>query len=194
MLPEKFSVVLLAPLLRHLGANQKTVSLRKDETIFSHGARSNSMFYIEKGIVKLTVTSPKGKEAFIGLLGEGHLFGESCLLSGMRIRIHTATAMTELQLLKLDGSAIRRVLHTNAELAYAFILYLLSRSAAIETDLASNLLDSTEQRLKRVLSYLRLLGQPENAGNLHNFTQQELGSIIGASRQRVNILMKRLRQ
>ena len=47
--------------------------------IFSQGQEANSLLYIQKGKVKVTVLSKGGKEAVIAILGEGDFFGEGCL-------------------------------------------------------------------------------------------------------------------
>ena len=192
MLPRKFSMMLLGPLLRGSGADQRRTFFRKNDVIFSHGDRSVSMFYIERGSVKLTVTSPEGKEAFIGFFDTGQFFGESCLSAEMHTRVHTATALTDVHLLKLEGSAVKHLLRTNPELAYAFISYLLGRNAEIQYAMANNLLYSSEERLKRVLFSLASLGQTDKSARVLKLKQQDLASIIGVSRQRINVLLKRI--
>jgi CRP/FNR family transcriptional regulator, cyclic AMP receptor protein len=143
MLPNIEFSILLRPLLH----DQKAVSFRKHEVIFSHGAPSDSMFY--RGSVKLTVRSANGKEALIGFFNKGTFFGESCLAPDSPTRFHTATALTNMQPVKLDGNEIKTILRTNAQLAYAFVTYLLRRNAQIQRDLANNLIDSSEDRLGR---------------------------------------------
>jgi CRP-like cAMP-binding protein len=66
---------------------------RKKSTVFSQGSPANSVFYIEKGKVKLTVISTRGKEAVVAILGSGDFFGEGCL-AGQPLRMATATAIT----------------------------------------------------------------------------------------------------
>jgi CRP/FNR family transcriptional regulator, cyclic AMP receptor protein len=74
--------------------------------------------YIEKGTVKLSVTTASGKEAFLALLGGGDFFGESCLASRYRTRFHTATAVTDMRVMKIDRLSMIRVLRVNSEFAY----------------------------------------------------------------------------
>ena len=174
----------------NLASHQKPVFFRKNQIIFLHGDSSDSIFYIENGAVKLTVASSTGKEAFIGLLDGGEFFGESCLASAHQLRFHTATAVTDLRLLKIDRISMLRILRTNPDFASAFTSYLTQRNDQIQQDLADSLLSSTEERLAQVLSHLKSLG----AGHLAPvFTQQDLANMVGASRQRVNVLMQRLR-
>jgi CRP/FNR family transcriptional regulator, cyclic AMP receptor protein len=64
---------------------------RKGQVIFSQGEGSQSVFYLQQGGVKLTVTSSAGKEAVTALLYEGDFFGEGCI-AGQPLRVATATA------------------------------------------------------------------------------------------------------
>lgn len=142
--------------------------------------------------MKLTVASSNGREAFIGLLDRGEFFGESCLAASANpVRFHTATAVTDLRLLKIDRSSVLHILRTNPDFASAFTGYLVQRNDQIQQDLADSLLSSNEERLAQVLSHLKSLA----AGHLAPvFTQQDLANMVGASRQRVNVLMQRLRR
>jgi len=73
----------------------KTISEHpKDHVVFSQGDVADAVFYIQKGEVKLTVTSEQGKEAVVGILRSGHFFGEGCL-NGHPLRITTATTIAE---------------------------------------------------------------------------------------------------
>jgi len=56
------------PLLSSLGSDVKIAYFRRNQTIFSKGDPSDSIFYIQKGSVKLTVTSRQGKEAVLAVL------------------------------------------------------------------------------------------------------------------------------
>jgi CRP/FNR family cyclic AMP-dependent transcriptional regulator len=61
---------------------------RQDSVIFSQADPANAIFYIQKGKVKLTVVSRRGKEAVIAILGAGDFFGEGCL-TGQPLRMAT---------------------------------------------------------------------------------------------------------
>src|SRR5436853_5598086 len=67
---------------------------QKSEVIFSQGGVANSVFYIKKGKVKVTVVSKQGKEAIVAILGADEFVGEGCLI-GQPKRLATASAMTE---------------------------------------------------------------------------------------------------
>ena len=191
MLPSAFNFI---SLVGRIGYEPKAVLLRKKQVIFSHGDRSDSIFYIEKGTVKLTITSLNGKEALIRLLDEGEFFGESCLAPEEPTRFHTATAMTDMQVLKVSRAVMIRILRTDAEFAYGFITALLERNRIIQEHLVSGLLSSGTERLAQVLSSLNRLGQSDDREPLPHLSQQDLANMVGITRQRANVLIKRLRE
>ena len=58
-----------------------TVSdLRREEVVFQQSAKADAVFYIQKGKIKIVVTSKQGKEAVVGILEPGEFFGEGCLI------------------------------------------------------------------------------------------------------------------
>ena len=79
--------------LRSAGAGKTIVAYQPTEVIFSQGDPSDSVMYIQKGAVKLSVLSHGGKEAVVAVLGPGDFFGERAL-AGHPIRLEAAIAMT----------------------------------------------------------------------------------------------------
>ena len=65
-----------------------------DRNVFRQGQPADSLFYVRRGKVKLTVISQQGKEAIVAILGPGEFFGEGCL-AGQPLRMSTAVAMTD---------------------------------------------------------------------------------------------------
>jgi CRP-like cAMP-binding protein len=182
----------LGALFARLGQAKR---FRRHQTIFAQGDGGDSLFYIQSGVVRLaSVPQPgkgKGKEAVIGILARGECFGEGCLSAQHSVRTHTAVALSDLRLLQVGRDSLLDAIHAKPDVGYAFIAYLLARSAQIQADLANNLLDMSERRLARVL-----LSPPENdgTGRVSKISQQTLAEMIGVSRQRVNFLMKRFRR
>lgn len=189
MLRPRFDI---APLLSSMGHRDKPLFFRKKQIIFSQGDRSEAIFYVEKGAVKLTVLAANGKEAFVGLLDGGDFFGESCISFGQPVRVHTATAVTDMQVVKIARAPMIGTLRTKPEFAYGFILYLLERNDRLLQELASTRLNSTEERVVQALSFVERLGR--NGRVVPSLTQQDLANIVGITRQRVNVVLQRLRK
>src|SRR5213594_2884168 len=93
-----------------------TTEHRKKQVIFSQGSRADSVFYLEKGKVKLTVLSARGKEAVVAILGNGDFFGEGSL-AGQPLRMATATTMTECSILRVQRETMVRMLHNEPALS-----------------------------------------------------------------------------
>jgi hypothetical protein len=71
----------------------KTVSkYRKNQIVFSQGDAADTIYYLQKGKIKVVVVSEQGKEAVVGLIEAGQFFGEGCM-NGHRLRIATTMAM-----------------------------------------------------------------------------------------------------
>jgi len=163
-------------------------------TIFSQGDPSTHVMYIQHGGVRLSVVSPMGKEAVVGILGPGDFFGEGCL-SGQPLRMATATAMTECSITRLErATAVERI---QEEPAFAKVLraYMLTRNIRIEEDLADQLFNSSEKRLARALLMLANFGKegkPEAV--IPKVSQEVLAEMIGTTRSRVSFFMNKFRR
>jgi CRP-like cAMP-binding protein len=174
--------------------DKKITQFRRKQNIFSQGDRSEALFYIEKGTVKLTVLSKEGKEAIISVLDGGSFFGESCIVSGDVVRFQSAIALTNVQLVKIDASLVRQMIAVGGNVALSFVVYLVSQHLRIQSDLANRLVDSSEESLARVVSSLvQFTDKPGRASPL-KISQQTLAEMVGISRQHVNALLKRLKK
>jgi CRP/FNR family transcriptional regulator, cyclic AMP receptor protein len=176
------------------GAGKTVATYAANQTVFSQGDPADSVFHIEKGKVKLTVVSPRGKEATIAILGAGDFFGEGCLL-GRPLRTTTAAAMSAASVMRLEKSGMRRVMEEEQAFATMFLQYLLNRNLRIEEDLVDHLFNSCERRLARVLLLLADFShESEWAPVVPKINQETLASIVGTTRSRVSFFMNRFRK
>jgi CRP-like cAMP-binding protein len=166
----------------------------KKQKVFSQGDAADSVFYIQKGKVKITVVSEHGKEAVVAILGSDEFCGEGCL-SGQPKRIATATALTECQIMRIEKEAIIRVLHDEPRFSELFLAHLLARTIRIEEDLVDQLFNSSEKRLARALLLLANFGKegrPEPI--IAKVSQETLAEMIGTTRSRVSLFMNKFRK
>ena len=162
------------------------------ETIFSEGDPAETLMYIRRGRVKLSVASRTGKEAILAILGPGEFLGETCLGS-QSTRIRTATAITSTALQVIERNEMLRAFHADRKLSHAFLSYLLTRNIRIEENLVDQVSRGCERRLARTLL---LLAGDENHHKEHGFagiSQQILARMIGTTRSRVNFFMNKFR-
>ena len=180
--------------LATIGEGRRLVAIAKKRTIFAQGDEADSVFYIQKGKVRLTVVSKTGKEATIAILGEGEFFGEGSLAGQLR-RMGTAMAMTACELSRVDKKAMMEALHREHTFSDMFVGYLLARNIRYEEDLVDQLFNSSEKRLARVLLLLARFGKegtPEAV--VPKISQETLAEMIGTTRSRVSFFMNRFRK
>ena len=180
--------------LAKVGEGRSIDTYRKDQIVFSQGDPADAVFYVERGEVKVTVVSEQGKEAVVAMLGTNDFFGEGCL-AGQAQRIATAAAMTESVILRLEKTAIIRVIHQEPAFSEMFIAHLLGRTIRVEADLVDQLFNSSEKRLARVLLLLANFGKegkPEPI--IAKISQETLAEMIGTTRSRVSHFMNKFRK
>jgi CRP/FNR family cyclic AMP-dependent transcriptional regulator len=181
--------------LARAGFGKKILNLKKKETAFAQGDASDAIFYVQKGRLRVTVTSANGKEATITLVGEGEFLGEDSMISAHPLRLSTATAMTECTLLRISKVEMVRVLHKEHELSEMFTSFLLARNARIQADLVDQLFNSSEKRLARILLLLAQFGKESKPDTVvPNISQEMLAEMIGTTRSRVSFFMNRFRK
>jgi CRP/FNR family cyclic AMP-dependent transcriptional regulator len=180
--------------LATIGEGRRVVAFCKKDIIFAQGDKADSVFYVQEGKIRLTVVSKIGKEATLGILGEGQFFGEGSL-AGQALRMGSATAMTECEVLRIDKKAMTLALHREHKFSDLFVSYLLARNVRYEEDLVDQLFNSSEKRLARLLLLLAHFGKegvPETV--IPKISQDTLAEMIGTTRSRVSFFMNRFRK
>lgn len=183
-----------ATFLATIGEGRKSLTVPGKQGIFAQGAAADAVFYIQKGKVKLSVVSKVGKEATIGIVGQGNFFGEGSL-AGQSLRMGSAAAMTDCHLLRIEKKAMMEALHREHSLSDMFVAYLLARNIRYEEDLVDQLFNSSEKRLARVLLMLAHFGKegvPETV--VPKISQETLAEMVGTTRSRVSFFMNRFRK
>jgi CRP/FNR family cyclic AMP-dependent transcriptional regulator len=180
--------------LAKVGGGRTISKYRKNQKLFSQGDLADSVFYVQKGRIKISILSEHGKEAVVALLGKDEFSGEGCL-TGQKLRIATATAMTDCEVMRLDKEAIIQVLHDEPAFSELFVSHLLMRNIRIEEDLVDQLFNSSEKRLARALLLLANFGKegrPEPI--IAKVSQETLADMIGTTRSRVSFFMNKFRK
>jgi CRP/FNR family cyclic AMP-dependent transcriptional regulator len=180
--------------LADIGEGRKILHVSKKKKVFAQGDTCDALFYINKGKVKLTVVSQDGKEATIAILNPTDFFGEGCL-AAQSVRMGSATAITDCELMRIEKQAMQSALHREHELSDMFVAYLLGRNIRYEEDLVDQLFNSSEKRLARILLLLARFGkdgQPEKV--IPKISQETLAEMVGTTRSRVSFFMNRFRK
>jgi CRP/FNR family transcriptional regulator, cyclic AMP receptor protein len=169
-------------------------SYRIDDVIFSQGDPADAVFYIQKGKIKIVVTSKRGKQAVVSVLGAGEFFGDGCL-AGQPLRLATAIAVTECETTRIEKKEMVRVLHDEPAFSEMFMAHLLTRNSRAEADLVDQLFNSSEKRLARTLLLLANYGKERDPEPISTkITQETLADMIGTTRSRVSVFMNKFRK
>jgi len=180
--------------LAKVGEGKTILEVRKDQIIFAQGDVANTVFYIQKGRVKVVVISEQGKEAVVGILEPGQFFGEGCM-NGHSLRIATTTAMEDCLITAITKTAMLAALQDEPKFSELFMAYLLTRNSRIEEDLIDQLFNSSEKRLARLLLLLANFGKEGRPQPISpNISQETLAEMIGTTRSRVSFFMNKFRK
>lgn len=166
---------------------------RVGQVIYAQGDSGEAVFYIQKGRVKLTVSSRFGKQVMMGVLGAGSFLGEGCLRG--RPHAATATAMVKSSIMRLDKSSVIRLLGEDPAFSEMFLAHLLSRNIRMEEDMIYQILNSNERRLARVLLLLANFGKEGRPKRvIPKISFEALAQMVGTTISRVSFFMKKFRK
>jgi CRP/FNR family cyclic AMP-dependent transcriptional regulator len=177
-----------------VGKGKTLLEFHSNQIVFTQGEVADTVFYVQKGRVKLTVSSEQGKEAVVGILEPGQFFGEGCM-NGHPLRIATTTAMEECVITSITREAMIELLREEPKFSELFMAYLLKRNGRIQEDLIDQLFYPSEKRLARLLLLLANFGKDGSPQPINpNISQETLAEMIGTTRSRVNFFMNKFRK
>jgi CRP/FNR family cyclic AMP-dependent transcriptional regulator len=180
--------------LAQVGNGRTTADYRKDQAIFEQGQVAETLFFIQQGHVKITVTSELGKEAVVAILDEAQFFGEGCLVEDHPRRSSSALAVTDCRITSITKPAMLALIHEQPKFSQMFMNHLLQRNSRVEADVVDQLFNSSEKRLARLLLLLANYGKEGNPPIVPiAISQETLASMIGTTRPRVNQFMNKFR-
>lgn len=166
----------------------------RNGVIYRQSMPADAVFYVMRGRVKMVVTSKQGKEAVVGIMGPGEFFGEGCLI-GQPLRLATAKAMVDCEVMRVGKTEMMRVLHEEPTFGELFMKHLLTRNSRVEEDLVDQLFNSSEKRLARTLLLLANFGKEGGPQPIATkISQETLAEIIGTTRPRVSHFMNKFRK
>jgi CRP-like cAMP-binding protein len=180
--------------LAKVGVGKTILEFRKNQHVFEQGEVADTIFYIQRGKVKLTVVSEQGKEAVVAILEPGQFFGEGCM-NGHPLRIATTTAIEDCVITSITKGAMIAAIHDEPKFSELFMAYLLTRNSRIEEDLIDQLFNSSERRLARLLLLLANFGKEGSPQPISpNISQETLAEMVGTTRSRVSYFMNKFRK
>ncbi len=175
-------------------AQGTSIACKVDDKVFSQGDPSDAVFYVQAGKVKLTVISPRGKEAILALVGANHFLGEQCLAYEM-FRVMTVTAVEDCSLVRVERDKMRAILRISPQLSEFFISAILSENIHLVDELVDHFFNHSEKRLARLLLSLSHFGRdPKTEAFLPKISQETLAEMVGTTRGRISFFMTKFKK
>ena len=193
MAPKKKSPFDAGTFLESAQLMKQVVTFAPSAVVFSQGEPADSVMYIRRGGIQLSVLSQSGKEAIVSTLVPGDFLGEGAL-AGHPIRLETARAVSETIVLVVPKRQMIRLLHSEHTFADRFIAHMVLRNARLEADLVDQLFNSSEKRLARALLQLARYGKDRPEVLLPRVSQETLAEMVGTTRSRVNFFMNKFKR
>jgi CRP-like cAMP-binding protein len=170
------------------------VRTKAGTTVYRQGEPAPSLFYLRQGRIRINVVSPEGKEAIMAILGDDAIFGETCLL-GEATRAARATCLTDCVLVRIEKPNALAALRSKSGFAEFLLVRSLRRVGRLRGQLISQLFDSSEQRLARILLTLANYGRGDwRETTIDKVDQEDLAQMVGTTRARISGFMNKFRR
>ncbi|MBV9561101.1 MAG: Crp/Fnr family transcriptional regulator [Bradyrhizobium sp.] len=163
----------------------KYTVLKRGATIFSKGDPGNSLYAVISGTVKISISSPDGRNAILNLVGPGETFGEISVLDG-QTRSADATANTNCEIYVIDRRDFLPFMRTQPALSMKFVELLCTRLRRTSDQVEQVILQDLPGRLASALLGLAERRKLEPANQTIAITQQEISEMVGMTRESIN--------
>jgi CRP/FNR family transcriptional regulator, cyclic AMP receptor protein len=172
----------------------KVSNYRDKQNIYTQGEPADTLFYIQKGAVRLTTGTKHQPLAVTAILGVNDFFGELCL-AGYPLRMSTAVALTASSIRTIKKARMLQLLRKNTKTSNSMVAQLLSSIKNYGDHVTDLLTSSAEQRLARVLLRLAHLGDGGPVVvEIPILSHEVLAEMVGTTRPRINFFMNGFRK
>lgn len=182
--------------LDYLCARARLRTYKTEEAIVHQDDPGETLYIILRGIVKVSTTEPDGAEVFLAVLATGDNFGELSLIDS-KFRSADVVTQEETTLVSVDREAFETLMR-DSTFARNLLRILANRTRrANERIRAHCTLDVYGLVARQILEFAELYGKPQADGSTLipiRLTQSDIGDLVGASRERVNQVMKFFRE
>ncbi len=180
--------------LGNLARTLRRRKFRRSEVIFHQGDPGDSLHIVVAGAVKIVLPSAEGDEAIIATLRRGDFFGELALLDGAP-HSATATALEPTETLVLPRREFHELVDRDSALREALLAGLAAELRRLTGHVEELHFLDLAGRLAMRLTRVAREASPDTSGRVTvdwPYTQSDLASMIGGTRQSVNKLLSGL--
>jgi len=183
-LPERLADLLLA--------NSKPIKLAADEMLFMAGDPGDGCYRLDEGLVKVSMSSPKGAERILAILGPGSIVGDMAMVDG-RPRSASVTALRDCKLRFISRSSFEAVAIKNPEV-YKHLLHLVATRLR-DTDqvvAAGSFLPVKGRVARALLDLAKAFGNDVGGGRVvirQKVSQSDVAAVAGIARENVSRIL-----
>ena len=163
----------------------KHTTVKRGATIAAKGDPGNNLFAVITGTVKISSSSPDGRNAILNLIGPGEIFGEIAVLDGAP-RSADATANTNCELYIIDRRDFLPFVKSQPALAMKFIELLCAKLRWTSDQVEQVILQNLPGRLASALIRLAEKHKLAPGDRTIAVTQQEISEMVGMTRESIN--------
>lgn len=175
-----------------LKANARRIQLSAKERLFHRGSLPDALYCVASGGIRLCVTGPNGRESLLSLAPPGHWFGEASIFTA-EPRIHDAFAIVDTDLLAVSAKTLHALIDHRPDYLLEFLQIIGLRYKATLERIDGNALQPLAARLASILlefSAAQSSISPPAGKILLRISQEDLGQMLGVSRQSINKILK----
>jgi CRP/FNR family transcriptional regulator, cyclic AMP receptor protein len=165
------------------------------ETIYAQGSPNGSVYYVQSGMVMLTVTSKGRRPVVISVLPAKNFFGEASL-SDRETHLSTASTLVPTSVLTIKKNDMIHLLDGEPQIATLFRTHMLAANMRFREDLMDVMVNSASQRLARALLRLANISSSGSTrkASIPRISQLALAEMVGTTRSRINFFMNQFRK
>jgi CRP/FNR family cyclic AMP-dependent transcriptional regulator len=184
-LPREYSSRLLA--------KAPAISLEKGKTLFEIGAVGDGCYWLEQGVLKVSIASPQGAERILAILGPGSIVGELAMLDGLP-RSATVQALRDSRLTFVARSVFLESLREHPQIYRHLLTILVERLRQADDEVAAASFLSLKARVARaLLQFAKHLGEPTaTPGQLlvrHKIRRDDLAALANVARENASRIL-----
>jgi CRP/FNR family cyclic AMP-dependent transcriptional regulator len=180
------------PLAPELFAGARSCSLRAGDTLFRQGDTGDGCYRLDKGLLKVCLTSPKGEERIIAILRSGAIVGDLAVIDGLP-RSASIVAVTDCELRFVSQVAFQHFARKHPEIYQHFAKMLAARLRDADDIIAFFAFLPMKARVARALLNLAEdLGEETNSGGIlipRMINQSDLAAMAGVARENTNRIL-----
>jgi CRP/FNR family cyclic AMP-dependent transcriptional regulator len=166
---------------------------RRGEWVFVHGDPADSIYFVQKGRMKITALSEDGHEVVYEIVGPGEIFGDTSTILGIP-RSTSAQTLEASLICEIRQKDFESLLTAYPELSLRLLKFLGRRLKKAEDHVLNVICHDVSTRVREALLELIACesGIKANQPVRIKITQQDLANLIGASRQKTWQALKQL--